>query len=340
MNTYTEPIPDFDDIIFEIRRTVSISALRAGTMNLATFKRTLLLQNPVIQLFKHFMQELAVKCEGVAFRMNARDLLVSYLFAFYDFDDEMKECSLRMIDHLHTGDRDAVSPRPSTVHMPSPFVTRLGILVKDYEVAYTTWKPADKAVLLEEMCRLYWEYELVFRLNEANMTTEEVAMYAAQKDARQRTLINAMKSIDDLKAFSSFAPPVVFESSTVDQIRRTLALAFWDMVRDDIRQSPPIMDRVFSVFSDIRKHLLTIVKNDTHRIIDEFDDILDPGFVSQLYSSGTLGNDFWIQRCNFLIRTLGSLDSAHMETVPADWWKGVREAKAVDDEGTVDACIH
>jgi hypothetical protein len=112
------------------------------------------------------------------------------------------------------------------------------------------------------------------------------------------------------------------------------------MVRDDIRQSPPIMDRVFSVFGDIRKHLLTIVRDDTHRIIDDFDDLLDPNFVSQLYGAGGIGKEFWIDRCTFLISLLGRLDSPHMETVHADWWKGVREAKAVDDEGAIDACMH
>jgi len=327
----------FDEIVRAIRVTIPISKLRNGSLPLGKMKREKLMNRDVIQLFRNLLQELAVKCDGVAFRMNARDLLVAYLFAYYDFDDTMKNVALELINFLHDGDMDAVSPRPLARGSPQPFVTRLGVLIKAYEVAYLTWKPIDKAELMEEMCRLYWEYELVFRLNEANMTSEEVSGFRAQKESRQQSLINAMQSIDDLKAFSSFAPPVVFESSTVEQIKRTLALAFWNLVREDIQQQPPIMDRIFSVFGDIRQHLVYICSENS-RIIEEFDDIMDPQFVAQIYQDRSA--EFWTSRCSFLIRTLGALDSQHMEAVHTDWWKAVRDSAADDHAGTINACIH
>lgn len=323
------------DLVSSLRRVIPVRKLRSNELVFERFKQTILLRRSIIQTVQLLLERLQ-SC-----KLSARDILAAYMFVFYESDfltdissSELEQglsaCALQVVNHVHDGDLEDPG-----------FTNRILLYIKAYEIAYLNWKPINKAAVLEEMCRLYWEYELVFHLNRPNMTTDELQVYSTQKDSRQHLLLKAMKNIDGLRAFSSFAPPVVFESATVDQIKRTLARAFWDMVRDDIDQDPPAMDRVFSVFKDIREKLVCILRSDDNEIVADYDDLLDPGFVAQVYAGTSDHVQFWMQRCDLLIRILVQLDSIVMQGVHEEWWRNVRERAIASHafSDVIDACV-
>lgn len=296
----------WETAVLNLRHRISVDALRSNSMSLEVFKRQCLLLKANVDDAKILVAQASI---------NGRDFMVIYLFAFFGFDDSLKDGAMALVNHVHDAPID------------TDFLPTLSQLLAEYEVAYLEWKTTDQASLLQDMCRLYWEYELVFKLNEPRMTPEERVTYAEETQARQKRLVDAMKSIDDMRAFSAFTPPIVFEASVVAKIKSTLKRAFWDMVAEDVAEAPPKIDRLLSVFVDIRDKLVTIL-GARHAIIDDFDDVMDPGFIAQLHTIAATGQAiFWTSRCDLLIDVLARLDSPHMDTVHRKWWADLCDSR-------------
>lgn len=304
---------NYNNTVLCLRNRIPITRLRADMIDLEDFKRRCLLSAVVISDAKLLMNAstLTDNTDGpvVILSLNARDFLAMYLFAFYDFETSLKECSLNLVNHLH--DSDVTAPY---------FWPQLLLLLKIYETAYLEWKPHDHASMLTDMCRMYWEYELVFKLNEHKMTPEERDYYAAETQLRQKKLLHMMRNIDDMRTFAAFETPVVFEEAVVTKIKSTLRRAFWDLIISDISQTPAQLTRLLSVFTDIRNKLVSILK-EGHDMLEEYDDIMDAAFISQLHTTSATSQDtFWTRRCDFLISILTRLDSIHMVVVHYKWW--------------------
>lgn len=298
----------WETAVLNLRHRISVDALRSNSLSLEVFKRQCLLLKANIDDAKTILAQTPAS-------LNGRDFLVIYLFAFFGFEDALKDGATALVDHVH----DA--------HVDAAFLPTLSRLLAEHQTAYLEWKATDQASLLQDMCRLYWEYELVFKLNEQHMTPEERVLYVDETKKRQKRLVDAMKSIDDMRAFSAFTPPTVFEASVVAKIQSTLKRAFWDLVAEDIAEEPPGIERLLSVFVDIREKLVMIL-GPGHRILDDFDDTMDPGFIAQLHTIAATGQaTFWTSRCDFLIDVLAQLDSPHMEAVHRKWWTDLHESR-------------
>jgi hypothetical protein len=303
--------------VMRLRSSIPITSLRAGIIDFEDFKRRCLLSAAVISDAKLLMDTtINTVNPTVSICLNARDLLAVYLFAFYDFDDSLKKCSLEVIDHLH--DYNISTPL---------FWSQLLLLLKAYEATYLEWKPRDRISMLTDMCKMYWEYELVFKLNEPKMTLDERTHYATETSARQTKLLQMMHNIDDMRTFAAFETPVVFKEVAVNKIKNTLKRAFWDLIISDISQSPAQLTRLLSVFADIRSKLVSILK-EGHDILEEFDDVMDPSFISQLHTTPATSQDtFWTSRCDFLISILTRLDSIKMFNVHYKWWSDLSKSR-------------
>jgi len=309
------------DALMRLRSHIPIERIRAGSVDLEVFKSKCLMSRPVIQDAAYIVAAISERNGGVAFTIGPKDFLVAYLFAFYGFEDSLEDCARALVDHVHATDALAYDSQDPW------YWTKLGLLTKTYEAAYLEWKPRDRSALLIDMCRLYWEYELVLKLNEPRMTPEELAHYTAETTSRQQRLLAAMRGIDDMRTFSEFEAPVVFEASVVAKIKNTLKRAFWDMVIDDISKTPADITRLLSVFTDARGKLAAIV-GPNHRFMEDFDDLMDVRFVAQLHTTPATSHEaFWTSRCDFLIGVLASLDSVHMGAVHRKWWEDLSQSR-------------
>ena len=306
---------ELQEAVTRFRNLIPIEEIRRGALDVEAFKRRYMLNKAIVEEARRMLDALG----GV--NINARDLMAAYLFAYYGFEDSLQECTLALLEQLHDG--------------AGAFLPELRRRLLAYEEKYVAWKPQDRASLLHDMCRLYWEYELVFKLNEPHMTPEEKATYYEETTRRQTKLLKAMRGIDDMRMFAEFPAPVVFQEAVVEKIKTTLKKAFWNLIREDIAQRPANITRLLSVFVDIRQNLVQIA-GEGHRMLEEFDDIMDPGFIAQIHTaSGGSQEEFWTSRCGFLIDILARLDSPHMDGVHRTWWKELCESRSGYDK-----CVH
>lgn len=124
----------------------------------------------------------------------------------------LSSLAANVINAIHTGD---------TTNM-----TIIISAIDAYAEAYTIQKELSHIALIQEMCRIYWEYERVLRLNEIHMTPCEHALSQTQRAMRQSALLKTLRSVDDLAIFENFPPPDIFDAESITHIRNIIKVAY------------------------------------------------------------------------------------------------------------------
>lgn len=261
------------------------------------FKKHFLLSIHIQKLYSelnHFFQGLT---------LHTRDLLVAYMLLYYEVDENtntsIQESSKRLIECIHTEKLDHA------------FRSKLYHSFLQYQRVYIPWKLEDREKTLETLTNMYWEYEINWRLYQAQLTADERQLLQQEKDKRQEECIHTMKRIDNLTYFNQFHP-VFVDSKTSTLLQEVLRKAFWDRMKQGLSADPPEFDPLFSIFKEIQEHL-TVITRFRPYIVQEFKDIFDVEFIQQQQQHGTIPADFWIQRIYYLFNLLIQLDSIERE---------------------------
>jgi hypothetical protein len=277
--------------------------------DLENFKTQFLLNKQVISSY----QDIINKCEkegNVIITIKSRDLLMTYLFAFFEFADIMKDISKEIIYSIRDIDK---YKEPTSSLYKIKFID-LSKKICKYEIAYIEWKKEDVKLLLQEMTQLYWEFELIFKLNEQNFTQIEKDSFIRKKDRKQRTLLKRMMEIDELDYFYSYVP-VVLDQDIVKSVHMTLKKAFWD----DIKENFPNIDKLLKVFDEMKKNINFLVPK-TPEILINLDEVFDIEYIKQLHDLNSTDEQYWFRKCEYLKNLLNEIDSEALEDIHNKYW--------------------
>jgi ribulose bisphosphate carboxylase small subunit len=313
-------------VIDTIREDAMYKRLQEGNhYTFDTFKDTYLCKRSVIALYDSLLTCLPTHLELPALSIHARDFMVAYLFTFFDTDETMKEASAAVIRCLHEPHVDTAT---------NEYLCTLYQLVLDYQTKYVLWKPGSKHDVLQQMTTMFWEMELIFQLNVDKLPPEELDELYTQKSQHQTKYLRIMKGIDNLHYFYSYIP-IVFDPSIVDQIHTILKQAFWNNIKQGFRNTPPKIEALFPVFSEIRVEVQKMFRRKPPSFMEHFNEMIDEDFFKQLAENQLTPVDFWKNRCVYLHSLLLEMDSMAMEAEHnrffTNWQQELAECRAAEE---------
>lgn len=287
----------FDALTFIVDTTRLLKALRTNEIDFEAFKSEYLMKKDFVNQYALLLAE-SSKRGNVAtqYKIGGRDVVVTYLFCFFNFADELKQVSSNLIEAWC---------QPGLARNDTQAWKLLDMCLTDYQVAYHHWKHHDKQILLKELTELYWEFELIHHLNPDLPVNDLLA-----KSEKQNAIIARMMKIDDLDYFYQYQP-IVFSPDAVQYIHDTLKDAFWDSVKNDL----PDITTVLKIFDDIRSMLEYILPLDGRmaNVLTNFDETIDIEYIKQLHAVGATDMDFWVRKCEYLTSVIIPLDSVDAE---------------------------
>jgi hypothetical protein len=288
--------------------------LRKGLIDFSMFKSDVLMNKDWVEYHKDLIKPYAKELT-----ITTKDIMMAYLFVFYDFAEEMKAVSCDLIDSFVKTDN-------------------LGTSLGNYQRLYMVWKADDKQKVMEELVHMYWNYELIVELNKDHFNTEdEKAFYVEEKNNKQAAILKTLKNMDGLDYFYSYVPVVMDETFT-KVVSETLELAFWDSVKADFPNIPKVL-AIFKEIRDIVEYLAP--RKEKRRIMENFDDMIDTDYIKQLHELGVTDASFWYKKCEYLYALLKDFDSADMSIVHENLWKDWKAKFEGEDDQIVKAyfCI-
>lgn len=292
-----------------VREYDVLKKLTNKEFSLEAFKSDFLMNKDVIKMYDEFLNCIpSTSKEGIS--LTSRDVLSAYLFAFFDFGEELKVHSLELINIIHSHE--------STPH--DIFDT-----LKKYDEVYQAWKKNDVKELLQSLSQLYWEYELIYELNKLKFTDEEKEAFLKQKEPKQRQLLDRMKKIDNLEYFYSYQP-VVFDEAAVQQVHEFLKATYWDKLKQEL----PDISGVLNVFKEVRGYLSALY-NGAQNPLEQYDEAVDLNYMEQLHTLGATDMTYWLNKCSYLKHVLCDLDSAAMIEHHERFWEQVVQSIHAED---------
>lgn len=175
--------------------------------------------------------------------------------------------------------------------------------IQEFATQYRRWKDRDAQEVLETLCRMYWEYELILALTH-DMQPEDVS-HAREQQAECLRLMDGM----DRQAYFRAYNPLVVSPDTRDAVYSTLKRAFWDHVQEAAAGGDigPLM----TAFRDMKDMLTRIVRGRRgEEILAEVEDVFDEAFITERHAQQPeMDPVFWIQRCQCLRAILLQLDA-------------------------------
>lgn len=268
-----------------------LQRLSSNEIDFDVFKERILLDSNIIRTYAQVLHQCQSGAD-IKFQITSKDLLMTYLFAFYDFSDEMKPVSNEVITYLHNCNKNDFQ------------IKILAQKISKYQDLYIEWKKKDVMIVLQEMTQLFWEFELICELNKSTFTVEEMEHYISDKKCKQEILLNRMKEIDNLQYFYSYQP-VVMSDDIVFIVHETLKRAYWDKIKSGL----PNIDGILEVLTDIRNKIMYLQPRNGSSMITHFDEVLDIDYIKQLHELGATTVDYWVQKCHHLKQFLEDLDS-------------------------------
>lgn len=285
----------------EISSDPIIDALKEGNIELEDFKQTFLIKKEVIERYQAVLNMVKGDVNG-GVRISSRDLLTIYLFAFFDFAQDLKEVSIRLVDILHKGD---VATMPSAI--------------ESFQDAYMTWKEENRMEVIRELTNLFWEYELIHHLNSAHYTEAERDIYVSEKTTKQNALMSELGRLGGLEYFYSYQP-VVMDEAFVEIVKEQLKRAFWQKMKEDL----PDITGVLDVLGEVRKKLDVVAPAmERETLLTLYDEMIDIEYIKQLHGLGATDATFWKNKCQFLKEMLDKLDSSDRKLLLEDMWKEI-----------------
>ena len=262
------------------------------------FLLSISIQKLYSELFRYYYGSLTLK---------TRDLLIAYSFIYYDMDKDEALCfaAKELIDCIHKEPLD------------TSYRSKLYQCIHKFERIYIPWKLDDRSKILEKLSHMYWEYEVNYKLYEARLTSQEKEYFLNEKTTKQEECIDVMKKMDNLHFFNQYQP-VYVDSGTSSLLIEILRKAFWDRIKDSLFKSEPDYEPLFSIFVEIREHLVAIHQRRPN-ILAQYDEIIDIEYFKQRQRYEILDVSFWMSRLTFLIDILIEMDSPNKESKHKDY---------------------
>lgn len=196
-------------------------------------------------------------------------------------------------------------------NLPADLVNAAAAVAKEVTAAtvdafatqFRQWKARDAQEVLETLCRMYWEYELILVLT-PDMQPEDVAHARTQ----QAECLRLMDGIDCRAYFRAYNPLVVSPDAR-DAVYSTLKRAFWDHVQEAAAAGD--ISPLMTAFRDMKEMLTRIVRGRRgEEILAEVADVFDEAFITERHAhQPEMDPMFWIQRCKCLRAILLQLDA-------------------------------
>lgn len=283
--------------------SIILSRLEGDTYTLEDFKSEVLMNRSIITSFQNIID----KCQqqtNEKITINARDLLSIYLFKFFSFSDVLKEVSSDVIfsiqDLMVKDNDDAI--RSLVPHIVT------------YQQKYLVWKAEDVKEVLQGLTEIFWEFELIYRLNENVFTESEKQDFIEKKDEKQKQILERMKTMDNLEYFYSYIP-VVFDEQMVNVVHSTIRKAFWDSIKAEF----PDITKLLVVIEEMKGYIRFLVPRQTS-ILENLDETFDIPYMKQLADLNATDTDYWYRKCHYLYTLMKELDSERMDTTHEEQW--------------------
>ena len=280
-----------------------LSRLEEKNYPFEDFKSEVLMNRSTIRTFKHII-EMCKQQTNEKITINARDLLSIYLFKFFGFSDMLKEVSSNVIYNIQEigeGDDD---------------VTILSLVphVLTYQHMYLEWKSEDAKEVLQGLTQLFWEFELIYHLNENVFNESEKQEFIEKKNEKQKQILDRMKTMDNLRYFYSYVP-IVFDEQMVNAVHSTIKKAFWDSIKAEF----PDITKLLVVIEEMKGYIRYLVPRQTSILVN-LEETFDISYMEQLANLNAMDTDYWYRKCQYLYALLKELDSVRMDTNHDEQW--------------------
>lgn len=233
--------------------------------------------------------------------LGARDILAAYLFVYHEFGDKVVYDPARsLLQALHGGSATDVHAK-----------------MEDYARVYLEWKEKDRKELMQSLCIMYWEYELILALQGGVLDADEREHWMAEKNKCQARIKRELEKLGCLHELPKYQPSIATVS---EHIRSMLTRCYWDILREDLKTG---VEGIFRILAEVRE----MVEYMAPSLIEQYDEVMDIAFMREQHAIGAADVTFWLQRCEYLFSVLIELDSAAMEVEHKRWWSALDKTR-------------
>jgi hypothetical protein len=174
-----------------------------------------------------------------------------------------------------------------------------------YIDVFLEWQKYDKENLISKMAQNYWELEITKR--EINDNDEQSEAILRELNNTQTTILVNIQRIDSINGMNMFNSyiPIVFTNDFMYNVRSVLENAFWDVIREEMSQTPVKTIKFKVLLEELEDNLKNICLSDNeyqNNILEYYDIILLLEMIK--YGSYTLNDALkhWNTLVDILIR--------------------------------------
>lgn len=184
-------------------------------------------------------------------------------------------------------------------------------LIEDYIQLFKLWSQKDKETTTDELIKSYHQLT-VMQMNTPNKTFKETLQ---DKKEELKQMIYGVSGRAGITKMLQIAP-VVIDSSIAEK-------AYWDVLKEEIAESPPKLVMLSKLLDQIKTNLLAIIPEKTH-LHKAFQEEFDLTIFKQLVEVNHLDATYIGNLCLYLISTIQKLQSASEDKDTTEWQEQVQ----------------
>ena len=176
----------------------------------------------------------------------------------------------------------------------------------EYSNKFTIWKKND----LKEQTKYYIKsyYELEYIKKNCKEEIYKNSILPIQEKLKNNIIkLSGTQGLDELNNYKHKVMKV--DKELITKIGINLKKAFWNKLKEDLEQDPPIMDSIPEILRDINIALKTLVPtNEAYR--NELDEKIDYDFLKGLIDNNVFGFNHIFSLSHYIVDTIKELGMA------------------------------
>ena len=271
--------------------------------------------------------------DNVARKINKKDNLGSaseflqFLFKVSNIDFNPKYTRIYLTSHLIANFNDDLNiQKDSEIYKYSCYISRISRhnwsgfckMFLSYINIFNDWKLEDKQRMLRVLAESYYNLDTTLKKIEPE-EEENIVEFKAEIKKTILSILSRMMMIEPgwkeyLKNYN-----YVSDEELYNKMCKAMEKAYWDKLRDELKEEPVNVDILSKVLAEIREIIIDICPEGSH-LISDIDEKFDIEFIMPQIQHNSYSGEQMYNLMLYLVGILRSLQAASDDNDTSEWW--------------------
>ena len=196
--------------------------------------------------------------------------------------------------------------------------------IKEFKSLFDNWKTIDNKEILDELVASYYELDSMY-INIAYQDTngQSLAEWRDKIQGQQKDILDNIKKISGekgIKYLKEHQPMYI----NVKQLKDVATKAFWGTFEEQLKQDPPVYDRLVILLNELKQIIFTIIPS-RHDLHEEINFKIDGDSIKNSLKHNALKPETIYEIMCYLVELIKKMQAAIHDKEMDEWWNNLQE---------------